>query len=441
MDIKDILAALNIDQSDADAVEGAVQALNALKTGTDVWPPPPPPPPTDPPLPPPPKKPDLEKLKKREKRRKGSNKGRGPGDLPDDPIDDADLRSITYNRTLEAAKDSLEKAEAAGLDPDKIKALRDAIADMEQLTESIKPQSIQDMSQDEFDGVINKTLEAIIALGLIDDELKIDSEDEHEAKVQRLADILKDDDIIDALDDEDEEERARDIERQQNLARINRNQNNYYYGGNKLGKYGGFEDFVNSLYKAIMLQVQIAEQEEDTWTAIDKRYHNSGVLKKGTKINEIPSERVPIIDFYFDVSASWEEEDIAMGRKAQNALSILESKGKIKLNTFYFSNGVSADYGSVAGGGTYAWRQILQQIRDTHASNVVIMTDSDMNGQAGAYGQIEVPGCVWYLWKNGIDAPKITKDLLGKRGTMQFTFTSQDAIDAYEEEKANNANS
>lgn len=430
MDLNDILSALDIDKSDSDAVDGAVQALNALKDKEGVWPPPPPPPPTDPPLPPPPpKKQDPSKLKQRQKRGGGSNKMGSGGNQAE--ISPEDLRSITYNRTLEAAKNSLEKAELAGVSEEKLDALRAAIAAMEQLTEAVQ-RSIQDMTEDEFDEVINNTVLAILGLGLEDDELTVDPDEVHAAKVKKLQDILHDDTVLDELSDEDEEARERDLEKQQNIARLNRQKNNYY--SQYLAKYEGFEDFVNSLYKAIMLQVQMAEREESTWTAIDKRYHNSGVLKKGTKINEIPSEKVPIIDFYFDVSGSWGTDDIAMGRKAQKALFTLESKGKIVLNTFYFSNDVSTDYGSVAGGGTWAWSKILAQINETKASNVVIMTDDDMDGQAGSYGQIVVPGCVWYLWKNGLAASKITKDLTGKRGTLQFAFSSDDAQAAAEAE-------
>ena len=345
---------------------------------------------------------------------------------------------------MQAAKGALDRAKAANADPDKIAELEAAIAEMEQLTEDIGG-SIQDMSDTDFDAMINKTITAIKALGLADDELEIDSEEDHAAKVQRLADVLNDEDILDSLEKEDEDaidaERAQELARQQNLERIKRAQSDSWWGGNT-NKYPGFEDFLNSLYKAIALQVTMADTEEDSWTAINQRYYNSGVLKQGTKRNDVLSDKVPIIDFYFDVSSSWGAADIAMGKKAVKALSLLEGKKKIKLNVFYFSSrGVSTEYDAVCGGGTYAWRRILDTIKTTRASNVVIMTDGDMNTQAGNYGEVSVKGCVWYLWKNGITADKITKDLTGKHKTLQFTFTSKDAADAYAEEQANNPDS
>lgn len=431
---QEILQALNIDKTDPEAVKGAVAAVQALMTGTSVWPPPPPPPPTDPPLPMPqnPKKPIIDK---RGERKKGSNTNRGDGEQA--PIDDDEIRRITQQRTLDAARATLEKAEQSNADQDKIQRLKSAIAALDSLTEAAEKKSIKELSDAEFSSLINDVLDAIQDFGFIDDDLKIDTEEEHQDKVDRLETALQDDDIKDALEQEDadiiSDEERREIERQQNLARIARAQNNYH----DTSKYKDFDAFLNSLYKAIALQVQIAEQEEDSWTRLNTKYYGSGVLKKGAKINEIPSDKIPIIDMYFDVSGSWGTADIALGNRAVAALSLLEQKGKIKLNVFYFSNFVSTDYASVAGGGTYAWKKILDNIRNTKATNVVIMTDSDMNGQAGNGGEVRVKGCVWYLWKNGFDAPRIVKDLTGTRGTNQFAFSSTDAQEALEAEQAN----
>ena len=438
---QEILAKLNIDKTDPEAVKGAAAAIQALMQGKGpAWPPPPPPPPTDPPLPKPPKPKDPDPDPDDE--RKGGHITAGPSEQRE--LSPEEMRRITYNRTLQAAKGALERAKAANADADRIAELEDAIAEMERLTEDVSG-SIQDLSDIDFDTLINKTITAIKALGLTDDELEIDSEEEHAAKVQRLADVLNDDDILDTLEREDEDaidaERAQELARQQNLERIKRAQSNSWRGGNS-NKYPGFEDFLNSLYKAIALQVQMADTEEDSWTAINQRYYNSGVLKQGTKRNDVLSDKVPIIDFYFDVSGSWGDADIAMGKKAVKALSLLEAKKKIKLNVFYWSSrGVSTEYDAVKGGCTYAWGRILDTIKTTRASNVVIMTDGDMNGQAGDYGEVSVKGCVWYLWKNGITADKITKDLTGKHKTLQFTFTSKDAAEAYAEEQANNPDS
>jgi hypothetical protein len=38
-----------------------------------------------------------------------------------------------------------------------------------------------------------------------------------------------------------------------------------------------------------------------------------------------------------------------------------------------------------------------------------------------------VPGYVWYLWRNGINAPRLPRDLRGRGGTQQFSFNASDA--------------
>ena len=53
------------------------------------------------------------------------------------------------------------------------------------------------------------------------------------------------------------------------------------------------------------------------------------------------------------------------------------------------------------------------------------MTDSDMEDwwhgdKALSY---TVPGYVWYLWRNGDNAPRLPRDLKGRGGTQQFSFS------------------
>ena len=115
MTTQEILAKLNIDTSDPEAVKGAVAALNALKTGENVWPPPPPPPPTDPPLPRPPKKGDPRDLKNRKARRGGHNKGGGGGQTL---TSDHRIRGSIYHIGHDADESSATKdaGQSAGYD-------------------------------------------------------------------------------------------------------------------------------------------------------------------------------------------------------------------------------------------------------------------------------------------------------------------------------------
>lgn len=47
-----------------------------------------------------------------------------------------------------------------------------------------------------------------------------------------------------------------------------------------------------------------------------------------------------------------------------------------------------------AEGGTRAWSQILQNIKQNNTKNVVLITDRDMHYQAAAGPRVVVPGCV-----------------------------------------------
>jgi hypothetical protein len=80
------------------------------------------------------------------------------------------------------------------------------------------------------------------------------------------------------------------------------------------------------------------------------------------------------------------------------------------------------------GTGTYAWPEILQNIKATGAKNVLIMSDGDIERLndtsygAATNGSLTVEGCVWYLWKDGDSSPTCLKKLRGMQGTSQFSF-------------------
>ena len=191
----------------------------------------------------------------------------------------------------------------------------------------------------------------------------------------------------------------------------------------------GFQDFLTSLYRAIALQVSTEETRDDTWSAISRRNSGAGVLRQGQRVTDLPNKKIPVIDFYFDQSGSWSADDIKVGQKAVEQLADMEAKGQIKMNIYYFSDKVFTsvnDPGTQRG--TRAWNDIVKNIITTQATNVIIMTDSDMEYQYdGSPLSYTVPGYVWYLWKDGSNAPRLPRDLKGRGGTQQFSFSSSDA--------------
>ena len=355
-------------------------------------------------------------------------------DLLDDEIADSikndeentksNARKIKRERTLSAAKKTLERAKTNKVAPALIRELEKAIEALEALTEAVT-KNIGDISDEEFNSLINRVFDAIEAIGGSDLTYTTDKERELRAK-EIKADLSK--------AETQNELSAEDVAqiRAEHQAVKAREKEASKYARRSFSSFKGFQDFLNSLYRAIALQVHTEETRDDSWSAISRRNSGVGVLRQGKKVNELPNKKIPIIDFYFDCSGSWGPDDIQVGKKAVSALADMEAKGQIKVNIYYFSDKVSQNYADVANGGTTAWNYIVKNIIATQATNVIIMTDWDMENvgryKAGAsdFLKYTVPGYVWYLWKNGENAPRLPRDLKGRGGTMQFSFNASD---------------
>lgn len=332
-----------------------------------------------------------------------------------------DARKIKRERTVAAGKKALEDAKARNVSPAKIRELEKAIAALEELTEAVK--NIKDLSDDEFNQIINRVFDAIDDVG--DTSLTYSSDEDRQIRAQEIKADLANTDTQAELSAED----AAKI-RAEHQAVQAREKETAKYQAKARGSFKGFQDFLNSLYKAIAMQVHTEETRDDTWSAINRRYSDTGVLKQGQKIQELPNKRIPVIDFYFDQSGSWDDNDLKVGEKAVQCLADLKADGKINLNVYYFSNDVYENAADArADGGTAGWNEIIKNIVSTQATNVIIMTDADMEDwwkgdKALSY---TVPGYVWYLWRNGINAPRLPRDLRGRGGTQQFSFNASDA--------------
>ena len=355
-------------------------------------------------------------------------------DLLDDELknsyDDQEIKSkhearkLKRERTLASAKAALEKAKTKNVAPALIRELEKSIEALESLTEA-RAKSLQDMSDEEFNLIINRVFDAISAVG--DTGLTFTSDEERELRAQEIKTDLGSRETQQALSDEDiaairaetQAVKAREKETQQ-------------FKRPAASSFKGFREFLNSLYRAIALQVQTNEVQDDTWSAINRRYSGTGVLKQGQRKNDLPDKKIPVIDFYFDQSGSWDEQDIAAGKKAVESLVDMEEKGQIKINIYYFSNHVFNDAESARNeGGTRAWNDIVKNVIATQATNVVIMTDSDMEDwwEGPTALKYTVPGYVWYLWRNGDNAPRLPRDLKGRgpgNGVQQFSFSRGD---------------
>lgn len=331
-----------------------------------------------------------------------------------------EARRIKRERTLRAANKALADARARKVSPSLIKELESAIAALDSLQEAVK--NLKNLSDDEFSLMINRVLDAIDAVG--DKSLSIKTAQEKELQAKEIKADLGDKQTQNELSAEDAAKIRAEVQ-----AVKAREKENGKYKPRSASSFKGFKDFLNSLYRAVAMQVKVNELRDDTWSAISRRNVGAGVLQQGKKINEVPDGKIPVIDFYFDQSGSWSESDIRVGEKAVEALAEMEEKGQIKINVYYFANHVHSDAGTArAEGGTAAWNDIVKNVIATNATNVIIMTDSDMEDWWSGPEALKytVPGYVWYLWRGGDNAPRLPRDLKGRGGVQQFSFNRGD---------------
>lgn len=281
----------------------------------------------------------------------------------------------------------------------------------ESLTEAVK--GVREMTDDEFGDYINSTYD------LIDQVEALDYEDAEELKKKKakVGQWSTDPKTLKELEDEDDVALEKDFRKEKAREKEN----------TKYAKVGTLDEFKINFYNAIKHQVEMVIQEYQSYNEINAEYESEDVIMKADLTQEIPEEVIPVIDIYFDVSGSWDSEDIDIGKKAIATVKEFEDAGEIKLNIFYFSNGVSNTFESTRalyGTGTHGWREVLKNIKATEAQNVMIMTDDDIEdiGNAKSGPTLKVDGCVWFLWRNGLASPSCVSHLIGRQGNYQYAF-------------------
>ena len=129
---------------------------------------------------------------------------------------------------------------------------------------------------------------------------------------------------------------------------------------------------------------------------------------------------------YYDRSGSWQ---VPWKTKAgDDAISMLNEKyvkrGLIDLKLRYFADVVSDDPKSV-GGGNSATQEILDDIVQQKATNVIILTDRDIN--YGYSRPVTIPGGVFFIFV-GAQSPILTRYLHGKQFNEVYFISNASAI-------------
>lgn len=175
-------------------------------------------------------------------------------------------------------------------------------------------------------------------------------------------------------------------------------------------------EFVNSLNGFIAKQ--IAYGREDTWKKPNPTFMNTNVIRPGRGM--VMKSKVPLIQFYYDRSGSWDDAQMqAVGKRGAAVLQKYVDAGQIKLETWYFDTELhEKDPGCT--GGTSAI-PIMEHIQETKPDNVVIVTDADTTNQILPHA--EVPGGVWFLWvghREHNHSEALRKSLRGRMLTREY---------------------
>lgn len=327
---------------------------------------------------------------------------------------------------LDAIKRILKK-----LTGDNKKGAQDALRDImkshgktmkESLTEVLH-QGIRNLTDDEYGDLVNSTYDLIKkSLGGFDTQNPIDVE----TRIKKIHDDAEDEVSKHGLKQELQKIQSERKPKTTSAAKAKQDEITRYSKNTNLYN---MNSFASVFLRAIKQQVEEYEREESSWAYLNRQFEDEDdILEPGTTEETVPAP-VPTVNIYFDQSGSWDESDILQGNTALSGCAQWVKEGKLKVNVLYFSDTVhtvprrnpdgSLNWGE---GGTNAWSLILDDIQNSKAKNVVIMTDGDMDGDARYSGKLIVQGYVWWIWKNGETAPECAKHLIGQRGGAQFAF-------------------
>lgn len=237
---------------------------------------------------------------------------------------------------------------------------------------------------------------------------KGETEEEREARLKRIEDLLNNSDVSDEAVKEAEKAVALDKKKAERLQKIKASQEASYYTA------GDIEKFKLDLKKFMKSQIKMVKK--GTWKIENQKYADAGIIRKGTKRQE--SKTIPTINVYFDQSPSWGSSDIQRGKSAIGVLNEYVNKKQLQINVYYFANSIHSNAASArAESGTAAGKELIEHIIATKPKNVIVMTDSDFDhwGEIVGAPKVTVPGVAMFMFKNGHVSRELLKKLHGKQ--------------------------
>ena len=318
-------------------------------------------------------------------------------DLIDDTIDQIKDSNLSDEEKEKKAKELADKLEDV-LDnqedkPDPEDASEDTQKKLEKLAKKIEKEAAkqeQELSNTDLDR------------STIDQDLQ--------ARIDSIEDILNDANELESTLRDTERKNFRDRKtKKEKEAELNK------YSGSNYNK----ELFLEQLDRLIRSQIDRVREPTYNYPS-RKRVFGSNIIFRGQKwqYNRVK----PKVIVYYDRSGSWQTP--GKTKAGDDAIAMLNEtyvrKNLIELELRYFGDDVS-DNPRAVGGGTSAGQKLLDDIVEQRATNVIIMTDSDMDGNSG-YRPVEVPGGVFFLFVNGVSY-KLINNLYGKQLTQVYTIS------------------
>lgn len=308
----------------------------------------------------------------------------------------------------------LKKGEKAGARDALTKILADkkiAKPTSESLQEKlIITKALDNIDNDSFNNIINQVLDTI-------DSIKpIQYEEPRPVRVDQIKGTVLNTQNIRDLNQEDKANLNKDIDP---AIKVRERESQKY----RVKNLPSTDVFKLDLYDAVRDQVDKIKKAKDSWGALNRRHQGTEILKPGSVIQGDWDEKKPLIQVYLDCSASFNYKDIQKERALLSVLAEFEAQDEIITQIYYFANNLHSDYESARNeGGTSAWDEIMHQVKTTDATNVLIITDSDMDYQVEQGGYWEVDGCVWYIWKDSKAVPMLTH-LTGKQAVKEYQIS------------------
>lgn len=167
-------------------------------------------------------------------------------------------------------------------------------------------------------------------------------------------------------------------------------------------------NFKLALHDLIKRQTDYAR--DNTWSRPNRRYAGTGIIAQGKAIQE---HTIPLVNVYFDVSGSVQPY-VPITRAALGVIKNFVDRRLIKVKVYYVSNILSDNENDSTGGGADG-DLIMNNIKETHPTNVIVVTDSDADYDA-PYNNITIDGGVFFLIPNRQSVPdELMKALKGKK--------------------------